>query len=169
MPTLYKMTEELLALEEEFLGRGGDISDEELDAFLKLQEDIVLKLDRTAAFVRELELRAENRRDEANRLMRLARSDEMLAQRLRERMMAAMNAMGISGIDTPRFRLAIVTAGGKRSVLLRVEDPSELPERFRKVIVKADLEALRMALEDGDPEAFQVAELAERKKYLSIK
>ena len=169
MSTLYELTEELLALEADFEERGGDITDEELDAYLKLQENLADKLDRTAAFVRELEARARARREEANRLLELARSDEALASRLKDRMMAAMLALDRERVDTPRFRLTIRTAGGKPPVVLRVDRPEDLPPRFQRIVVAADLEAIRQALEEGDPAAEAVAYLGERKQYLSIK
>ena len=169
MPTLYEITDELLQMEADFEERGGDITDEELDAYLRLQEDLEAKLDRTAAFVRELEARARARREEANRLLELARSDEALASRLKDRMMAAMQALGRDRVDTPRFRFTIRTAGGKPPVVLRVDRPEDLPPRFQRIVVSADLEALRQALEEGDPVAETVACFGERKKYLFIK
>jgi len=169
MSTLYEITEELLQLEADFEERGGDITDEELDAYLKLQESLADKLDRTAAFVRELEARARARREEANRLLELARLDEALIARLKDRMMAAMLALDRERVDTPRFRLTIRTAGGKPPVVLRVDRPEDLPPRFQRIVVAADLEALRQALTEGDPAAEAVAYLGERKQYLSIK
>lgn len=169
MSTLYEITEELLQLEAIFEERFGEVSDEELDAYLQLQEDLEAKLDRTAAFVRELETRARARREEANRLLELARSDEALASRLKDRMMAAMQLTGRERVDTPRFRLSIRAAGGKVPVVLRVERPEELPPRFRRISIAPDLETIRAALEAGDPEAASIAEFGERKRYLSIR
>jgi hypothetical protein len=169
MSTLYEITEELLRLEELFEKRGGEVSDEEFDAYLRLQEDLEAKLDRTVAFVRELEARAKARREEANRLLELARLDEALVARLKDRMMAAMQALGRDRVDTPRFRLSIRAAGGKVPVVLRVERPEELPSRFRRISIAPDLETIRAALEAGDPEAASIAEFGERKRYLSIR
>ena len=169
MPTLYEITDELLQMEADFEERGGDITDEELDAYLRLQEDLEAKLDRTAAFVRELEARARARREEANRLLELARLDEALIARLKDRMMAAMLALDRERVDTPRFRLSIRAAGGKVPVVLRVERPEELPPRFRRISIAPDLETIRAALEAGDPEAASIAEFGERKRYLSIR
>ncbi len=168
MSTLYELTDDLLALEADFLEKGGELSDEELDVYLRLQEDLEAKLDRTAAFVRELEARAKMRKEEAARLSTLARSDEALAFRLKERMMAAMQALGKEKVETPRFRLSVRTAGGKQAVVLKVA-PEELPLRFQRQRIEADLDALRAALEAGDQEALEVAELAARKRYLSIR
>ena len=169
MPTLYEITDELLQLEAIFEERVGEVSDEELDAYLRLQEDLEAKLDRTAAFVRELEARARARREEAHRLLELARLDEALVARLKDRMLFAMQVLGRERVDTPRFRLTIRTAGGKPPVVLRVDRPEDLPPRFQRIVVAADLEALRQALTEGDPAAEAVAYLGERKQYLSIK
>jgi len=80
-----------------------------------------------------------------------------------------MQALGRDRVDTPRFRLTIRTAGGKPPVVLRVDRPEDLPPRFQRIVVAADLEALRQALAEGDPAAEAVAHLGEQKQYLSIK
>lgn len=168
MSTLYEITGELLGLEALFEAKGGELTDEELAAYLKLEEDFTEKVDRTIAFIREVEARAAARAEEARRLSELARSDQNLAERLKAYIMAAMKARGVSKLETPRFRVSVRMAGGKQPITLKVT-PDELPERFQRIVVHPDMEAIRQALEAGDFEAASVAEFAERKEYLAIK
>ena len=106
------------------------------------------KLDGYAALIRELELRAEARKAEAQRILERAKADESKAAFLKERLKEHLFRHGRKSIETARFRITHAAHGGRLPVLLSV-DPEHLPAPYRveQVRYKADLEALRAALD----------------------
>ena len=109
------------------------------------------KLDGYAALIRELEIRAEVRANEAKRLMALVKRDETTVARLKENLRLVFTLHGWKSVDTARFRISLATNGGKQKLVVEVP-PEELEERFRRTETKisADNDALREALEDGE-------------------
>lgn len=118
-----------------------------------------------------MEARARARATEAERLRRLAESDEKAVARLKNRLQWFFERHGLGKIETARFRLGLQNNGGKLPLLI-TEDakPEEAEERFHKVIptrVEFDKDAVRQALEAGEELPF--AKLGERGKRIVIK
>lgn len=167
--SLYQITAEMVSLLHAFDQHGEDSPEAEA-AFREhasaLAEAFDSKADDYAALIRVCETRSEARRHEAARMKALADSDEVLSSRLRETMRAAMEATGRVRVDTPRFRLAVRTNGGKIPVV--IEDEAALPAEFAVpvVTVRPDRDAIRSALEAGKPVAG--ARLGQRGTRLDI-
>lgn len=106
------------------------------------------KADDYAGLIQELLVRAEARADEARRIRALADADRALADRLKQRLKEAMEAVGKLKLDTPRFKLVVAGNGGKQPLEVAVE-PTALAPQYQAVKVEANKEAIRAALEAG--------------------
>lgn len=168
--TLFEISNDLLALYDRIEELGGDVTapdvEQAIDAwFERLSHERDEKLDNYAALIRELETRAQARRDEAKRLADRARRDEEHAAYLKQRLMLFFQDHDLKTVETRRYRLTLQRSGGKTPVVLKT-DPDQLPEAFQRWKVSADLDALREALEQGADLDF--AELGERGQYVRI-
>lgn len=132
-----------------------------------LAEAFDSKADDYAALIRVCETRAAARREEAERMLLLAKDDERKADRLTAMLMDAMTATGKTKVETQRFRLSVKKNGGKIPVV--ITDEAALPVDFRvpKVTEVIDKDGIREALEAGTP--VPGAELGKRGQRLEIK
>lgn len=123
------------------------------------------KIDNYCAFVRELILRAEARKAEADRLSQRALQCERLADNLKERLHMALKTMGIKKVETELYTVSRVNNGGK----LPLDIADDVPDAYTtlETVVKVDKERIRKELEEGATLAF--AKLGERGERLSIK
>jgi hypothetical protein len=174
MKSLFELTTDVLELEALLVEVGGDVTGEEAEAAVdaytaRLEEDLHNKLDGYVTLIAEFDARAEARAKEAERLKSLSRLDEANAERLR----AGLKQFFVRTnrdrpVETARFRVSLVSAGGKLPLKLHCQ-PEQLPAEFRKekLVLSADQDAIRAALERGEKLVF--AELGERAKVLRIK
>jgi hypothetical protein len=149
--SLYAIQNEIESLIDALLDGGGTdmAANEALEAHLAgLDAALDEKAEAYASVIRSLELRARARKDEASRIRDLAEADEAVADRLKKRLKEAMEATGKTKIDTPRFKLSVAGNGGKQPLVMEAE-VDDLPAEFRKVLVEADRDAIRAALEAG--------------------
>jgi len=118
------------------------------------------------AVIRRLEASREAVKEERQRLQTNERALDNAARRMKARLVESMGRAGIETAETPLGKLRVQEAP-KRSlnVLLPVED---LPARFVRTTVAPDNAALRDALEAGDAEALDAAELLPPTRYVRI-
>ena len=107
------------------------------------------KADDYAALIRACEARCNARVQEARRLLALSENDQLLAKRLKERLLSAMQRVGRDRISTTRADISIRRNGG--AVPLVIEDEDAIPSEFRvpRTTITLDREALRNALDSG--------------------
>ena len=166
MTTLYDIDEQLMWLSEALEESEGELTPE-LDAWLeRTNESLETKVDAYAALIRELDARAEMRKNEARRLNELAKTDGNARDRLKGRLLDFFERHKMQKLNTPRFALSVGNAGGVLPLVLMC-DAQELPEEFQRVEVKSDNEALRRALDDGEELPF--ARYGERARVLRIR
>lgn len=152
--SLYAITTEMLSLIDAF-DRFGAESPEAAEAIREHADAIAqafdAKADDYAALIRVCETRAAARAAEADRMRRLAQSDEALAERLRKAIMDAMTATNRLKVETARFKLAVRANGGKLPLV--IADESALPAAYRVPVVseRIDKDAIRADLEAGKP------------------
>lgn len=168
--TLFDLSQELHDLYDHLEALEGDVTDPDVERAIDAWFDRLGKkreehLDNYAALIRELEARAEARREEARRLADRARRDAGRADYLKHRLVSFLQEHGLKTVETRRYRLTVARSGGKPPVLLKAE-PEQLPPEFQRVTVDADLTAIRDVLERGESLSF--AELGERGHYLRI-
>lgn len=173
MSTLFEIRNDLDALADLLAEVGGDVSEADAEAaidawLLETEGARNAKLDSYAALIREIELRAAGRKAEAERLAALAKSDSATVDRLRGRLLWFLQDQGLGKVETERFRLTVCANGGKAPVRLLVA-PEQLPGEYQreKVIISADTDAIREALEQGAALSFAV--LGERGHNLRIR
>lgn len=171
--TLHDISEDLLALEAMLEDLGGDVTDDDVAAFLddwfeRATADRDKKIDNYAALILELETRAEVRRAEAKRLADKAKRDEDRARYLKERLQVFYETHGLSKLETPRFTVSLARNGGRLPLLLDL-DPEQLPASYRseRVTYTPDQEAIRAALDAGEVLAF--ARYGDRGQSLRIR
>lgn len=170
MPTLYDITEDLIALDELLEEAGGDITDEAVEAaitswFEELGDNLETKVDNYAQFIVELKARAEVRKAEAARLTKLAKTGMKNADALIVRMKDAFIAMGRKKLETKRFVVSVANNGGKRSLDIHGEVPKEYQKT--ETVTSNDVDKIRTALDAGTELDFAV--LQERGTRLSIR
>ena len=171
MSTLLKISQDILDLEDHLFALEGDTEaqTEITDAWLSALDARDDKLDNYAALIREIELRAAARKEEAERLAKLVKQDMNHAEHLKNRLKFFFQTHQHKTIDTERFRISLVQNGGKTPVVLHTADPEALPEGFRLELVqyKPNMEAIREALDRG--EDLEFAEYGERGSNLRIR
>ena len=173
MPTIYEIHDDLKAIEDLLFEIGGDISDDEVDKIVtgfmsEIETNLERKVDNYAALIKELEAKKESRKAEADRLYKLAKTDENTARNLKDRLVWALNEMGIKKLETPRFKVAVTNNGGKTP--LDIHDPEAVPQELQKLIparYEIDSDKIREALESGQEVAGAI--LMERGQHLRIR
>lgn len=169
MPSLLQILHELLALEAQLHETDGDVEAQSdlVATWLDKLDEREEKLDNYAALIREMELRASARKQEADRLALLAKSDQQKADLLKARLKYYFQTHQEKSIETARFRITLANHGGKLPLILSENDPTNLPETYRTIQYKANTEAIRSALEAGETLAF--ATLGERDASIRIR
>ncbi|PKL76371.1 MAG: hypothetical protein CVV27_10610 [Candidatus Melainabacteria bacterium HGW-Melainabacteria-1] len=128
-----------------------DLSPEQVD---QLNAELVInaaefadKADAYAAVIGQKRARAEFLKGEAKRLTDMARAEEAIAERLQDRIAAAMTALGLAKADTAHYKLSFRKS---TAVELAIE-PQALPAIYQrpKTIIDADKAALKTALQAG--------------------
>jgi type I site-specific restriction-modification system R (restriction) subunit len=133
-----------------------------------LGEERDRKLDNYAALIAELEARAEVRKKEAQRLAKLASTDEKKAVMLKERLKWFFEANKLKNVETSRYKLSLTKSGGKAPLILDdAISATNLPEKFQKLHVEPDKTAIRAALEAG--EELDFAHLGDRSSTIRIR
>lgn len=155
MRSLLSISADMAALNDLLSDAGGDISTPEVAVAIEaweaeLETDLLGKTDAYCRLVREIESRAQVRRDEAARLEALAASDERSAAALRDRLRFVLEMHGIERLDTANHRVSVVGNGGLAPLSISAP-PEAFPEELRrtKTTVEHDTKAIRAVLEQG--------------------
>lgn len=95
--------------------------------------------------IRDHQARAKARKEESGRLAKLAKFDENKVERLNWALLNFMSVHNVEKLETVRFRLRrTVNATAPVELGERfIEFPEELEERFRTVVFKPNLKAIR--------------------------
>ena len=131
----------------------------------EIQDNLADKADNYAGLISELEGIAEVRATEAKRLASLADRDSRKAKMLRDRLKAFMEVTGMTKIKSKLHEFAIVRNGGLQPLEL-LAPADQLPERFRRLRIEPDNDAIRLALKEG--ELLEFARLGERGTRLRV-
>jgi hypothetical protein len=167
--TLFAISSDLEKLSE-LLDECDDTEQRELidSWFEQLGSERDRKLDNYCALIAEMEVRAEARKAEAQRLLELASSEENRAKLLKDRLKWFFETHNVKTIETARYRLTLAGNGGKAPLILKDGvSPTELPKHFQKLSIEPDTSAIREALERGEELDFAV--LGERGTSIRIK
>ena len=162
---LYSRNADLEEFENALLEAGGEFDEEGQGALLeatfeKLQGDLDAKLDSYCALIRNAEARAKVRdaeariqKEEGQRLAQLVSTDENLVRRLKAVLLWFMRRRELGKRQTPRFTIWRQAGGGKAPIIVPpawLANAVWAPERFRKVTITLDLDAIRQELDAGN-------------------
>jgi hypothetical protein len=175
MATLFEISKTITELESQL----DDLADQPqeqqtvIEAWLKeleaeTREERDRKLDNYAALIGELQARAEARKQEADRLLQRAKTDQNKAENLKRMLQWFFEAHDLKKVETARYQLALTKHGGKPPLEIKPDlCPEDLPPQFQRVKVEVDTAAIRTALEAG--EMLDFARLGERGQSIRIK
>lgn len=178
--TLLNITDDMQALDDLLHEAGGDVTDESVQQYVKqltkeLEDDLHNKVDGYISYIRHLELQAAARQEEAERLKKAADANHNSAKHLKERLKGILEKLGVKKAGNVR-QATVAGNGGKQPVWISddvKEHPEKLPERFQRVKVFPDTDAIREALENGesleDGDGWTFAQLEERGTHLRVK
>lgn len=105
--TIFDIGDDIRALHDLLTEMDGDITEfeQEIDRWLaENTENLHQKLNSYGSLLREFEARADARAAEAARITALAEFDERQAARLKARLKLFMDSMGLSKIETLKFK-----------------------------------------------------------------
>lgn len=173
-PTLIELSAELKQIDSLLDSIDGDIPvdlqtavDELLAQREATHEAMLEKLDNYCSLIQSRLMWVAARKAEADRLAKLAETDIKTVDFLKGRLKAYLEATDQKKLRTKRFNIAICANGGKPPIRFDSTLPEQMPERFVRVTVEPDKEAIRTALEQGEDLKF--AFFAERETHLRIK
>lgn len=135
-----------------------------------LEGDIEAKADSIAYIKRQLDADEEMLKKEEQRLRARRESIVRNRQRLMESLMEAMRILNKEKFKTPYNSFGIRKAGGKAPLILDTA-PENMPERFQKISIEADTDAIRdyLTWHQDDDIVFPYAHIGERSEFLSIR
>lgn len=168
MTTLIEHAEEVRALRD-LLEQDFDHTDEDQASlvdewFEEINDGFERKVDGYAGLIRELKLRSEARKAEADRLARKAKRDAETARWLSDRLVAVLQGMDIKTVEGRRFKVTRKSGGIKACVV--TADAESLPDEFVTVKKTPNKTAIKDALKSGWELPF--AHLEEPKESLLI-
>lgn len=142
---LWEWTADYEAVVAEIMDAGGELTPELEERLAQVEGAWDTKAERVAQVIRNLEAEEKLLRDEAARVVDRARVRGNAAENLRAYLLREMDRTGRAAVKTP-----LATIGIGESVRVEyIGDPATLPADLQRVTVKADLTAMRRAMQEG--------------------
>jgi len=173
MSTVFKIAEDLRALDELLDECGGELTPETepiFEAFFaELATDQEAKLDNYAHLISELNRQAVAARATAEGFARVARARERSVDRIKDRLLWFMQGTGQKkALTTSGWTFAVQANGGKDPVLINDGVSTEdVPAAYLRITVEIDKDKVRDAIKAG--ESIDFATLGERGVHLRLK
>lgn len=130
---------------------------------------IEAKYEAIARLYRQWNAMAAAQSAEAKHLAAKAKANEARAERLKAWAALCMSAEGITSRVAGPYTFAIVANGGAAPLVLASEDPAKFPERYRRVKVEIDKDAIKAGIDAGNDDLADLARYGERGRSLRIK
>jgi len=141
--------------------------DSVLDELLQeLEGQIEDKVEAYCRIIRELELTQAARKEESDRIRKLADQDGNTVKAMKGRLMFFFGLQKINKLKTNNFNLSICANGGNQPIEVNIL-PELLPAEFQKVEIKPNMETIREALKMGT--SLDGVTLLPRGEHLRIK
>jgi hypothetical protein len=141
--------------------------DSVLDELLQeLEGKIEDKVEAYCRIIRELELTQAARKEESDRIRKLADQDGNTVKAMKNRLMFFFGLQNINKLKTSNFNLSICANGGNQPIEVNIL-PELLPAEFQKVEIKPNMETIREALKMGT--SLDGVTLLPRGEHLRIK
>lgn len=155
-PTLYSISQDFLALED-LLEQQAAADSSDLDVVAKWLEELNgtldAKLERCVAWSREQEALAEVRKQEAQRLLDLAKTNDNRVKRVKDAIKAIFEQQGFKKVDTKLGAVSLRANGGKAPLECQATVETA-PKEFVRLVPTLDTEKIRAALEAGQELGF---------------
>jgi len=141
--------------------------DSVIDELLQeLEGKIEDKVEAYCRIIRELELTQAARKEESDRIRKLADQDGNTVKAMKGRLMFFFGLQKINKLKTNNFNLSICANGGNQPIEVNIL-PELLPAEFQKVEIKPNMETIREALKMGT--SLDGVTLLPRGEHLRIK
>ena len=164
--SLFKIGEHFYALESLIIEQEGEITDEIdqwLDEYQAKEEE---KIDAYCYVIQKFDDIAQ----EAQRLAERSKTYSKKVSQLKDRLKIYLENRGREKVETPRFTVTICGNGGKLPVKLHEDiTPEDLPDQFTRTFIEPDMQKIREAIQDGDKQALNIAQILPRGTHLRIK
>ena len=134
-----------------------------LDTLESIEGDIEDKANGYAKIIKELEVKAKARKEEAKRLSDRSKTFENKIKFLKQNLFNSMKETGKTKFTTDLFSFNIAKNGGKQALTI----DGEVPEEYTKTVIENDTDKIRQALESGEKLPF--AHLEPRGESLRIR
>ena len=115
--TLYELTAEMAAIEDELYESGGELTPELEQELTETRESLLRKVDSYNALMQKLGAMAESAKKEAERLTKLKKTAENAQKRVKERLLWNMNVFGLEKLEGNLCKMSI-----RNSKSLEVDD-----------------------------------------------
>ncbi len=135
-------------MEKDTITEEGELNPVIDELFEELEGSIENKVEAYCRIIRELELTAESRTAEADRIKALAVTDANAAKNMKGRLVYFFGLQNIKKMETQTFRLSICANGGHAPIEVTIP-PDQLPAEFQKLEIKPNMETIREALKMG--------------------
>ena len=155
MSSLYELTADWLTLYNMIDNPEDWDEDALIDTLEGIDGEIEIKAEGYAKVIKNLAAEAEALKAEEERLYKRRKVKENAIARMKANLQASMEATGKTKFKTELFSFSV--QANAPAVVLDVEEPSEVPEEYRKVTVDFDKTAIKEALKKG--EKFKFAHL----------
>lgn len=116
------------------------------------KEQAKIKVEAYCSVIRERELSAKFRKEEAKRLSELASADENTVKRMKASIFTFLESVDGNKIETKSFKVGL-NRNPKDPLevdKIYLDDPTRLPDKFKKITVEPDKTAIEQALKSGD-------------------
>jgi len=129
--------------------------------------DLNKKIEGYCSVIGELQALADAREVEGKRLMALAATDSNNVSRLKAVLKGVFQRLGLTKVETTRYKVRLQTAGGKQRV--EVDPFARIPDEYMvtKTTTELDMDKVRSVLDAG--ELLEFATMLPRGNFIVIK
>lgn len=173
MATLFEVSEDMLALDALIEELEGDISNPQVEAAIttwmqEISTNEADKINGYCAYIARLSMEVAAAKEQAERYQKKARTRENRIAWLKDRLKKHLEITGRKKIETNINTVAIQANGGKLPMIVDpAVQPERLEQRFQRVTISLDTDAVRKAVEAGEKLAF--AQIGTRGTHLAIR
>lgn len=143
---LYEIQTEYLLLLDDCDPETGELLPGIEDKLNSLEHDMMVKADNIGRFIQQMQAESESYSAEAERLNILAKQSKNKAERLRSYLLGSLQHMGITKLDTERFKFSVCKNSQPTTVLA---EGAAIPQQYERIKVELDSRKVVQDWKDG--------------------